>query len=150
MSAAMSETVSETMSETMSAAACADTDLAELLHAYGNGLFDGDVERLRVLFHPRAMLYGEVRGQPYCRTVADYLDVVAARQSPRALGKPYGMSVLSVEVVHTIARARMRCVMLGFDYTDYLSLVNEGDGWRIVSKVFTEPPAAQLVLNDSA
>lgn len=118
--------------------AAADDTLMALLRAYGDGLFAGDVDKLRELFDPRAMLYGEVRGQPYCRTVADYLDVVAARRSPRDLGEPYGMSVLSVEVTHTVALARMRCVMLGYDYHDYLSLVNDGGRWRIVSKVFTD------------
>lgn len=118
--------------------AVGDDALSALLRAYGDSLYDGDVERLRTLFDPRAMLYGEVRGQPYCRTLDDYLAVVAARQSPRALGEPHGMRVLSVEVTHTVALARMRCVMLGYDYHDYLSLVHDGRQWRIVSKVFTD------------
>lgn len=117
-----------------------DDALAQLLRDYGDALFDGDVGKLGALFHPQAMLYGEVRGQPYRKTLAQYLEVVAGRRSPRALGEQHGMNVLSIEVTHTIALARMRCVMLGFDYTDYLSLVNTDGRWQIVSKVFTDVP----------
>lgn len=112
--------------------------IGEVLRAYGDGIFEGDVIKLRAQFHPRAMLYGEVRGEPYCRTLDEYLGIVARRQSPQALGESHGMSVTSVSVAGEIAMARMRCVMLGYDYADFLSLVREKGRWLIVSKVFTD------------
>ena len=110
----------------------------QVLKAYGDGIYAGDVALLARVFDPRARLFGEVRGEPYFRDLAQYLDLVAHRQSPSELGEPYGFEILSVEVSGAIALARMRCRMLGHDYRDYLSLVCNDGCWRIVSKVFTD------------
>jgi hypothetical protein len=64
-------------------------EVARIIDAYFDALFNGDVERLRGTFHPRAILSGEVKGAPYHKTVDEYLSAVANRQSPRALGEPY-------------------------------------------------------------
>lgn len=107
---------------------------------YCQGVFRGDVGLLRSVFHPKAALFAEVRGQPYYKPLEEYLAVVANRQSPEALGEPYRMKPLAVEVTHEIAFAKVHCPMLGFHYTDYLSFVREAGRWRIVSKVFTDVP----------
>ncbi|MFP5391846.1 MAG: nuclear transport factor 2 family protein [Gammaproteobacteria bacterium] len=113
-------------------------DIETLLEAYGDGLYRGDVDLLAQVFHPQAMLYGEVRGEPVCRPLGPYLERVAARRSPAQLGEAYGFEVLSIEVTGEIALARMRCRMLGFDYLDYLSLVRRDGAWAIASKTYTD------------
>jgi hypothetical protein len=113
-------------------------DIETLLEAYGDGLYRGDVDLLAQVFHPQAMLYGEVRGEPVCRAVGAYLELVAGRRNPSQLGEPYGFEVLAIEVAGEIALARMRCRMLGFDYLDYLSLVRRDGAWAIASKTYTD------------
>ncbi|HEY0848260.1 MAG TPA: nuclear transport factor 2 family protein [Noviherbaspirillum sp.] len=108
---------------------------------YCRGVFSGDVELLRSAFHPKAALFAEVRGQPYYRPLDEYLDVVANRKSPEALGEAFRMKPIAVEVMHHIAFARVHCPMLGFHYHDYLSLVREDGRWVIVNKLFTDVPA---------
>lgn len=111
-----------------------------VVDAYCKGVFTGDVELLRSVFHPKAALFAEVRGQPYYRPLAEYLAVVAARQSPEVLGEPFGMKPLAVEVTHEIALAKVHCPMFDYNYIDYLSLVRWDGEWRIVNKVFTDVP----------
>ncbi len=104
---------------------------------YFHGIFHGDIERLRRAFHPRAALFGDVNGQPYFRELDVYLETVRTRQSPAALGEPFRMKTLSIDILNSIASVRLHVPMLGFRYQDILAL-NKIDGqWRIVSKLFT-------------
>lgn len=111
-------------------------EILSLLQRYFDALFTGNVEGLRALFHPQAMLVGKIRGLPFTKALEDYLAAVAARQSPQALGESFAMKVLALEVQHDIAYARVSCPMLGFDYTDFLSLIRLDGRWQISHKLF--------------
>jgi len=115
--------------------------LQAAIDAYCQGIYRGDIALLRSVFDPKAALFGDVRGAPYYRTLDDYLDVVAQRSSPQALGEPFRMETVTLEVTGNIALAKLRCPIFEFDYTDYLSFVCQDGQWRIVSKVFTDVPA---------
>lgn len=115
----------------------AHTDILTLLQAYFGGIYTGNVETLGNTFHPHATLFGEVRGQYSQRPVADYLAAVSARQSPKLLGQPYLMEVLSIEVVSETAMAKVRCRIYDFNYYDFLSLIHEDGQWRIVNKLYS-------------
>ena len=108
--------------------------------AYCKGVFRGDIALLRAVFHPKAALFAEVRGQPYYKPLDDYLAVVARRESPEALGEPFLMKPVLVEVTHEIAFAKVHCPMLGYHYIDYLSFVRLEGRWVIVNKLFTDVP----------
>lgn len=108
-----------------------------VLCAYCEGIYSGDIERLRSAFHSSAILWGEVKGQPYHRPLEEYLTVVRHRQSPQALGEAYGMQILSMEILGNIALAKVRCRMLGYNYIDFLSLLYQENRWSIVAKLFT-------------
>ena len=111
--------------------------VSEVLRAYCDGIYSGDVEGLRSAFHASAILWGEVKGQPYYRPLDEYLTVVCGRESPRALGEGYGMKILAIEMQGNIALAKVRCRMLGYNYIDFLSLLYQDNRWGIVAKVFT-------------
>ena len=111
--------------------------ILQVLDAYFGGMYSGDVERLRSAFHPTAVLWGEIKGQAYHRSLDEYLLAVSNRQSPQELGEAYAMEPISIEVHGSIALAKVRCPMLGFDYFDLLSLLDQDGRWAIASKVFT-------------
>ena len=111
-----------------------------VVDSYCKGVYRGDIELLRSVFHPKAALFAEVRGQPYYKPLEEYLSVVASRKSPESLGEPFLMKPVAVEVTHEIAFAKVHCPMLGYRYTDYLSFVREDGRWVIVNKLFTDVP----------
>ncbi len=112
-------------------------EVGQVIDSYFEALFDGDVERLRGIFHPRAILSGEVKGAPYYKTIDEYLSVVRDRRSPRVLGEPFHMQAVSFDIVGPIAFVKARVPMLGFNYVDFLSLVQYEGRWVIAAKVFT-------------
>lgn len=116
----------------------ANERIAAVIDDYCRGIYTGDVSRLTSAFHSSAVLWGEVKGQPYYKHVADYLEVVRNRKSPLGLGEAFAMQVMSIEVTGSIARAKVHSAMLGHKYVDLLALTYESGRWSIVAKVFTD------------
>ena len=116
-------------------------EILSIMDNYFQGIWEGDVALLRSCFHPDTELFGEVHGQPYRKHLADYLDGVAARKSPQDSGEEFRMRIISIDISHTIAMAKLSVPMLGFNYVDYLSLVKLDGRWCIVGKVLSDVPA---------
>lgn len=112
-------------------------EISALLQTYFDGLFEGDVEKLKNAFHPQAYLFGDVRGAGYQISLEQFLKNVAGRQSPRDKGEEFRMRTLDVEVTNKIARVKAQCPMLGLNYIDFLGLFHDGERWWITSKLFT-------------
>jgi Putative lumazine-binding len=112
-------------------------EILQVVQTYCESLFNGDVERLRGVFHENAALFGEVKGAPYYRPLGEYLEAVRNRKSPAALGETYRMKPLSVDVQGAVGVARVHCPMLGFNYIDFLSFVRIDGRWLIANKTFT-------------
>ncbi|MFS2006337.1 nuclear transport factor 2 family protein [Duganella sp. CT11-25] len=104
--------------------------------AYLQAVYRGDTAALAGLFDVHAQVYGDIDGRPYHKPIADYIAGVGARQSPQALGEPYRMRVLALDLQDGIAMAKLRSPMLGFNYMLYLTLRRNGEGWLIVNKTF--------------
>lgn len=113
-------------------------EVRAVIDAYCRGVYRGDIGVLRSVFDPRALLFANVRGEAYFRPLDEYLAVVAARQSPEALGQAFGMKSICVEVTGEIAFAKVDCPMFDFHYIDYLSFVRQDGRWKIVNKTFTD------------
>src|SRR5215472_10231344 len=82
-----------------------------LENIYFKGIYEGDVDLLRKLYHPGTLLFGDVQGQPYAKTLEQYLDGVAHRVSVKDSGKPFKASILNIRVVNSIAVAELRVKM---------------------------------------
>src|SRR3984893_13423502 len=74
---------------------------------YFKGIYEGDVTVLGSTFNPGTLLFGDVKGQPYAKTLDQYLDGVKNRQSPKDSGKPFKGTIISIDVVNSIAIAKL-------------------------------------------
>lgn len=110
----------------------------QLLDSYFNSIYEGDVQALGKLFHPGALLFGDVKGQPYAKTLDAYLDGVANRQSPKDLGKPVQANIISIDLINSIAVAKFHLKMYEFNYDEFLSLHKIEGKWFIVNKMFSD------------
>ncbi|MDB5127109.1 nuclear transport factor 2 family protein [Mucilaginibacter sp.] len=113
------------------------TAVAAVLSNYFNGIFKGDVELLRSTFHPQALVSGDINGQPYFKSLDQYLDGVKNRKSPFELGETTRMEILSIEIINSIAIAKVHVPMFDFNYYDLLSLTKINGAWVIVNKLLT-------------
>ncbi|MBC7935764.1 MAG: nuclear transport factor 2 family protein [Rhizobacter sp.] len=105
---------------------------------YFKGIYEGNLTLLENVFHPEALLFGDVKGQPYAKTLDQYLQAVAGRQSPKDSGKPFGGNIISVKVVNSIAIAEVTVKMYDFNYYDLLSFHGFNGNWLIVNKLMSD------------
>ena len=104
---------------------------------YFKGIYEGDEMRLGSIFQSGSFLFGDIKGQPYFKTVDLYLDGVKNRQSPKDSGKPYKGEILNIKVVNSIAMAEINLKMYEFNYRDFLSFHKINGKWYIVNKMLT-------------
>jgi hypothetical protein len=104
---------------------------------YFQGSYEGDLNKLKQIFHPGTRLFGDVKGQPYSKTLDEWLDVVANRESPKDSGKPFKGDILSIKVVNSVAVAEVQVKAYDMVYHDFLSLHRIDGKWVIVSKIMS-------------
>ena len=105
---------------------------------YFKGIYEGDINTLGNIFNPGTLLFGDVKGQPYAKTLDQYLDGVAHRQSPKDSGKPFKGTIISMDVVNSIAIAKVHVKMYEFNYDEFLSFHKINNCWLIVNKMISD------------
>ena len=108
-----------------------------IIRNYFEGIFYGDIAKLASAFHDNVVLYGDIKGVDYSKGLEEYLEGVGQRQSPKDLGETFGMEIIGIDIMGKIAMAKLHLPMLGYNYYDYLSLVQINGEWKIVNKIFT-------------
>lgn len=109
-----------------------------LTDVYFPGIYVGDVKQLGAIYYENTLLFGDVKGQPYFKTLAQYLDGVKNRQSPKDSGKPFKGEILSIEIINSIAVAKVHVRMYDFNYFELLSFHKINDKWLIVNKMISD------------
>ena len=105
---------------------------------YFKGIYEGNLDLLNQVYYTGTLLFGDVKGQPYAKTLDQYLDGVKNRQSPKDSGKPFKGEIISVKVVNTIAIAEVKIKMYDFNYHEYLSFHKLDGRWLIVNKMISD------------
>ena len=105
---------------------------------YFNGIYEGDLNALQNIFNPGTLLFGDVKGKPYSKTLDEYLDVVKNRQSPKDSGKPFKGTIHSISIINSIAVAKVHVKMYDFEYDEFLSFHKIDNRWVIVNKMMSD------------
>jgi hypothetical protein len=105
---------------------------------YFKGIYEGDLDALSQVFNAGTLLFGDVKGQPYAKTLEQYLDGVKNRQSPKESGKPFKGEILNLKVVNSIAIAEVKVKMYNFIYHEFLSFHKLNGRWLIVNKMISD------------
>jgi len=113
------------------------SEIRTIIQSYFDGIFYGKVESLQGIFHPQSILTGDIKGEPYFKTIDEYLLVVKSRKSPSELGEMMEMKILAIEFLGNNAVVKLHCPMLGYNYYDFLSLSKCDGAWLIVNKIFS-------------
>jgi len=107
--------------------------IGAILQDYFDGLYEGDVVKLRRIFHDDAWL----KGSDYRSSRDEWLKAVAARPVPKEEGMDYGFKILSLDIVGDQAMAKVDVPLLAAHFIDFIGLLKENGAWKIVNKMFT-------------
>lgn len=113
------------------------TKIMDVVNNYLDGIYHGDIEKLKSSFVSNAHLYGDVNGVEYSKTLYEYIEGVQNRKSPSELKEENKMKVLALEILGNAAIVKLHVPMLGYNYYDFLSLSIIDGTWKIVNKTFT-------------
>ena len=105
---------------------------------YFKGIYEGNLDLLNQVFNTGTLLFGDVKGQLYAKTLDQYLDRVKNRQSPKDSGKPFKGEIISIKLVNSVAIAEVKVKMYDFNYYEFLSFHKLNNRWLIVNKMITD------------
>jgi len=105
---------------------------------YFEGIYEGNLDLLNKVYNSGTLLFGDVKGQPYNKTLEQYLHGVKNRQSPRDSGKPFKGEIISIKLVNSIAVAEVKVKMYDFNYHEFLSFHKFDGRWLIVNKMISD------------
>jgi hypothetical protein len=105
---------------------------------YFQGIYEGNLGTLQNILNPGTLLFGDVKGKPYAKTLDQYLDGVKNRVSPRDSGKPFKGTIHSIHIRNSIAVANVHVKMYEFEYDEFLSFHKINNRWMIVNKMISD------------
>ena len=112
-------------------------DIATVLWTYMDGLYEGDLNKLRLAFHPVCHLFSNSEGEFLDWSREKWFEVVEGRDSPKSLGLQRFDRIISIDMSDDItACAKLSCAVPPKFFTDYLTLLKLEGRWQIISKVF--------------
>jgi prenyltransferase beta subunit len=75
--------------------------ISQLLESrYFKGIYEGDTTLLSTVYHPGTLLFGDVKGQPYAKTLEQYLDGVQNPPKPKRFRQTFKGEILNIRMVN--------------------------------------------------
>jgi hypothetical protein len=118
------------------------TDAAAAVRAvmerYVQAVYKADVETLRGLFHPAAVMSGYLGDTLLAGSPEPFLLDVGGRPSMESTGAPYTSQILDVHASSRTASLRLQETGFfgAYSFVNYFHLLNVEGVWKIVAKTF--------------
>lgn len=114
-------------------------DILAVAQVYLDGLYEGDVAKLRQAFHPASSLFAAIDDKLVNVPREQWCEMVASRPSPKSKGQGREHDrILSVDMTGpNTAMVKLNCAILPRVFTDYLSLIRLDGRWQVISKTYT-------------
>jgi hypothetical protein len=116
------------------------SDHAELLQAwkdYRDGIYEGDVEKLRRLFHGSANMFYVAGGSLTVSPIADYFAIVRNRVAPQRTNAKRDEKLISVTIPSKDSATLTAAILIfGKSYVDQLVFMKAAEAWLIVAKTY--------------
>ena len=109
-----------------------------VMERYVEAVYRADVDTLRGLFHPAAVMSGYLGDALLAGSPEPFLLDVGGRPSMQSTGAPYTSQILDVHASSRTASLRLEETGFfgAFSFVNYFHLLKVEDGWKIVAKTF--------------
>ena len=112
-------------------------DIEDVVQRYLDALHENDPAKIAQVFHQCCHLFSVTDGKLNDLSRDRWLELMAARPSPKAQGLERRDWITTVDQSGpSTAFAKVQCQVPPRYFVDYLILAKLADGWRIVSKAF--------------
>lgn len=115
-------------------------DHAQLMSAwqdYRDGIYDGDVAKLRAIFHPSSSMFYNAADGLVVVPVEEYFNVVANRDAPAKTGAKRRERLVSIVMPSPDNAVLVATILIsGKSFTDQLVFMKVDGRWLIVAKTY--------------
>jgi hypothetical protein len=114
-----------------------EADIRKVIELYTQGTFEGDAEKLNASFHEKAVMNGYLGGQLLMATPDVFITEIC--KSPmNQTDFNYSPIVTELSIEDKVATVTLiETYPDGMSFTNYFHLIDDGNGWKIISKTFT-------------
>ncbi len=118
-----------------------ELDIRKILELYTQGTYEGDAEMLRRSFHEKAVMNGYLAGQLMLATPEPFIENITGL-SLKDRGLSYSSSISQISINGKVASVTLEETGFpdGVSFTNYFHLIDDGHGWKIISKTFISHP----------
>jgi len=110
-----------------------------VMQQYIDGVYQGNVEKLRGFFHENAVMNGYLGEQMLIGGPEPFFEDIGKNPSMSEAGAPYNAEITSIEITGDTASVTLK--ETGFagtlNFINYFHLMKVQDEWKIMSKTFT-------------
>lgn len=113
-----------------------EANIRKVLDLYTQGTYEGDALKLKQSFHEKAVMNGYLAGQLLMATPDIFISEVC--KSPmNATDFNYSPVISELNFDENVASATLlETYPDGMRFTNYMHLIDDGSGWKIISKTF--------------
>lgn len=120
-------------------------DIAAALAPYFEGFYEGDIDKLKSIFHPNCHLYSAPEADLLDFDMETVYGRVAGRTKPSERGDAREDSIVSIDQSGPeCAFAKVKIALGNNNYTDYLTLLKLDGRWQVIGKTFTAEPRPEV------
>jgi hypothetical protein len=114
-----------------------EAEIRKVIELYTEGTFEGDAEKLNASFHEKAVMNGYLGGQLLLATPEAFITEIC--KSPmNQTDFDYSPIVTELSIEDKVATVTLvETYPDGMSFTNYFHLIDDGNGWKIISKTFT-------------
>jgi 4-oxalocrotonate tautomerase len=112
-------------------------DITKTLDLYFDALYEGDISKLKQVFHPNAHLYSATGDEFVDLPLEEYMRLVGGRPSPQSQSqKRTGRVVFIDQSGPNSAVVKVEASVKPKDFVDYLTLLRIDGKWKVISKTY--------------
>tara|TARA_B100001769_G_scaffold140084_2_gene109630 strand:- start:73 stop:441 length:369 start_codon:yes stop_codon:yes gene_type:complete len=111
--------------------------IENVINTYIDSMNDSNADMVRDTFHENAKITGYLHGELKQLSTEEFAGFVSSQQpSPNENGEKIEFDIINIEIEGSIAHVKIRDKYLGITFLDILSLLKDGDNWKIYNKLF--------------
>jgi putative lumazine-binding protein len=116
-------------------------EIVAALVPYFDGFYEGDIDKLKSIFHPACHLYSAPGGELMDSDMTAVYTRVGGRTRPSERGDTKEDDIITIDQSGEDCAFAKVMIALGENrFTDYLTLLKLDGRWQIIGKTFTAVP----------
>jgi len=114
-----------------------EAEIRQVIELYTQGTYEGNAEKLEESFHEKAVMNGYLGGQLLMASPEPFITEIC-KAPMNQTDFDYSPVVTELSIEDKVATVTLiETYPDGMNFTNYLQLIDDGNGWKIISKLFS-------------